>query len=94
MMGRVSLNISRSDSPRLGGTCDTPLFNLPVAVLANSLETILEQIKQLVSSSQESCFLVSSSQESCFNPSLQRLFLDHDIVFYFLDNIEKISVTF
>ena len=26
-----------------------------------------------------------------FNPLLHRLFLDHDIIFYFLDNIEKIQ---
>ena len=46
-IGRVCLNISRSDSPRLGGTCGTPLFNLPVAVLANSLETAWKVQKKI-----------------------------------------------
>ena len=46
-IGRVCLNISRSDSPRLGGTCGTPLFNLPVAVLASSLETARKVQKKI-----------------------------------------------
>ena len=29
-----------------------------------------------------------------FNPLLHRLFLDHDIIFYFIDNIEKIQEKF
>ena len=34
------------------------------------------------------------SQSFSFNPLLHRLFLGHDIIFYFLDNIEKVQENF
>ena len=33
--------------------------------------------------------ILSDIVNSALNPSLHWLFLDHDIIFYFLDNIEK-----
>ena len=34
-------------------------------------------------------FMGGPSSLMCFNPILHRLFLDHDIIFQFLDNMEK-----